>query len=162
LSGLAACSGLADVDATIRRFEFGPPFGPGVPAPATRPADPPALTFVMPPSSPLGPPKLAEPPAEVMDIPVPDPPAPDVAPTVAPPSRQPPAPPPAPHADPGRRRAALINANPWLTRFWAELTPDQQGRVRRAFVRRSMTSAPEALWDPLGLTDRVRLVFGEG
>ena len=153
LPGLAACSGLAEIDAAMRRFEFGQVFGSARAAPEAPPPGPPALVPILPRVA--GPPKEAEPPAEVMDIPIPDAPAPDIV-------QRPAAPPVARVGDPALRQAALIRTNPWVTRFWAELTQDQQGRVRRAFARRGIAAAPAGLWDPLGLSDRVRLLFGEG
>jgi hypothetical protein len=70
-------------------------------------------------------------------------------------------------ASPATRIRGLARQNPWLTRFWAELTPPQQQRVERAFRRaaRLPTTAPltpAAPWDALGLADRVELVFGPG
>jgi hypothetical protein len=70
---------------------------------------------------------------------------------------------PAPRRDPALRIAALLRDNPWLTRFWGELDGNQQGRVRRALARRGMGGPdPAARWDPMGLDDRTRLVFGDG
>ncbi|MGG5819739.1 hypothetical protein [Falsiroseomonas sp. HW251] len=151
LPALMGCSTIGEIDAAMRRVDvldrvFGAPPPPPPPAPAP-PPDP-------------GPPKAAEaePLTEPMNVPTVDvEPAPAVvapAPAVA---AQAPA-----AADPARRRAALIRDYPWLTRFWAELNAEQQGRVRRALARRGVSSDPAGLWDPLGLNERVRLVFGEG
>ncbi len=64
---------------------------------------------------------------------------------------------PAPAPDPATRTAALLRQQPWVTRFWSELTPPQQARVARRLPRDSA-----ARWDGMGLTDRVRLLFGTG
>lgn len=146
LPGLAACSVVGDIDAAMRRVDvLDRAFG-GAPTPPPPPAPPPDP----------GPPKEAEPepipePLSVPTVEV-EPPPPVVA--------QAPAAPAAP--DPARRRAALIRDYPWLTRFWAELNAEQQGRVRRALARRGVRSEPAGIWDPLGLAERVRLVFGDG
>ena len=63
------------------------------------------------------------------------------------------------------RTRSLVRQNPWLTRFWMELTPAQQARVerqlRRGTVRLASEQAgPAAVWDPMGLADRASLVFG--
>jgi hypothetical protein len=53
----------------------------------------------------------------------------------------------------------------WVTRFWAELTPDQRRRV----AKRMQDAAPNLVvdredharyWDVMGLEDRLKLVFG--
>ncbi len=81
-----------------------------------------------------------------------------------------------PRPDPGRpasgtdaeaRTRLLVRQNPWLTRFWMELTPAQRARVerqlRRGDVRLAAEQAePATVWDPMGLSDRVGLVFGRG
>jgi hypothetical protein len=67
--------------------------------------------------------------------------------------------------DPAVRRASLIRDNPWLTQFWSELNRNEQGRVTRAMQRSGMvvgTGPIPEMWDRMGLTDRVRLVFGQG
>jgi hypothetical protein len=74
-----------------------------------------------------------------------------------------PAPPSA--ADPESRTRLLVRQNPWVTRFWMELTPAQQARIERQLHRGNMRLAagqgePAAIWDPMGLSDRVGLVFG--
>lgn len=51
---------------------------------------------------------------------------------------------------------AALRRNPWLVRFWAELTPNQRRRVAGGLPRES---APEA-WDRMGLPDRARLLYG--
>lgn len=61
-----------------------------------------------------------------------------------------------PPPDPALRTAALIRQNPWLTRFWSELTTAQQDRV----ARRLRGDDIPARWDALGLTERVRLLYG--
>jgi hypothetical protein len=61
-----------------------------------------------------------------------------------------------PAPDPAVRRAALLRQNPWLSRFWSELTPAQQQRVARRLTGEDASSR----WDRLGLADRVTLLFG--
>ncbi len=63
------------------------------------------------------------------------------------------------------RTRLLVRQNPWLTRFWMELTPAQRARVERQLQRGNVRLAaeraePAATWDPMGLSDRARLVFG--
>jgi hypothetical protein len=67
---------------------------------------------------------------------------------------------PATPPDPAQRTAALLRQNPWITRFWSELTPAEQGRVTRALARRGAAATAPAAWDPMGLQDRVELLFG--
>lgn len=62
--------------------------------------------------------------------------------------------------DPAARIAMLLRHNPWITRFWSELTPAEQGRVTRALARRGTPGPAPAAWDPMGLADRVALLFG--
>jgi hypothetical protein len=55
-----------------------------------------------------------------------------------------------------------VRQNPWLTRSWEELRPDQRRRVTTR-LRRSGQQPEEpipAFWDRLGLPDRTSLVFG--
>jgi hypothetical protein len=65
------------------------------------------------------------------------------------------------------RTRLLVRQNPWMTRFWMELTPEQRLRVERQLHRSSLRltaggpAEPAALWDPMGLSDRVGLVFGK-
>jgi hypothetical protein len=67
--------------------------------------------------------------------------------------------PPPPH--PAQRMANLLRQNAWLARFWSELTPAEQLRVTRALARRgAQPLAAPAAWDPMGLQDRVELMFG--
>ena len=70
-------------------------------------------------------------------------------------------------ADPEARTRLLVRQNPWLTRFWMELTPAQQSRVERQLRRGDVAlavenSEPAAAWDSMGLADRAALVFGRG
>ena len=71
-------------------------------------------------------------------------------------------------ADAESRTRLLIRQNPWLTRFWMELTPAQRARVERRLLRggdvrlASGQAEPAIVWDPMGLSDRVNLVFGGG
>jgi hypothetical protein len=63
--------------------------------------------------------------------------------------------------DPAQRMANLLRQNAWLARFWSELTPAEQLRVTRALARRgAQPPAAPAAWDPMGLQDRVELMFG--
>lgn len=69
--------------------------------------------------------------------------------------------------DPEARTRLLVRQNPWLTRFWMELTPAQQARVERQLRRGDVAlavenSEPAAAWDSMGLADRAALVFGRG
>lgn len=67
-----------------------------------------------------------------------------------------------PRADPAVRRATLLRENPWVARFWSELDAAQRGRVQRALARAGQAGPDAAArWDPMGLGDRVRLVFGD-
>ena len=111
---------------------------------------PPRLAAPLPPPEPI---PVAAPVIEPGVLPpgwyVPDPPA-------AP--EEPVAPPPAP--DPEARLASLLRQNPWLVRFWSELTPAEQSRVTRALSRGGQAGPAPAAWDPMGLRDRVELMFG--
>lgn len=75
---------------------------------------------------------------------------------------------PASEADETSRTRQLVRQNQWLTQFWMELTPAQQQRVERRLhrgggVRLAAEQAqPAAVWDPMGLSDRAKLVFGDG
>ncbi len=60
-------------------------------------------------------------------------------------------------ADPALRTQALLRQQPWVTRFWSELTTAQQARVGRRLPGDSA-----ARWDGMGLADRVALLFGTG
>ncbi|WP_149536930.1 hypothetical protein [Siccirubricoccus phaeus] len=73
---------------------------------------------------------------------------------------------PNPSAAPPERPAAVgarARRNPWLTQFWAELTPARQrqvaARLSRAPYNKSAEEAP-ATWDVMGLADREALIFG--
>lgn len=83
----------------------------------------------------------------------------------------------APRPDPGASTGAdgetrtrlLVRQNPWVTRFWMELTPAQRARVERRLLRggdvrlaSEQQTEPANVWDPMGLSDRVNLVFGGG
>lgn len=70
-----------------------------------------------------------------------------------------------PQTDMASRARTLVRQNRWLTQFWMELTPEQQTRVQRQLRRGNVQLAaeraePAAIWDPMGLTDRVNLIFG--
>ncbi|MBD0273914.1 MAG: hypothetical protein ICV73_18550 [Acetobacteraceae bacterium] len=69
--------------------------------------------------------------------------------------------------DPEARTRLLVRQNPWLTRFWMELTPAQQTRVERQLRRGEVvlaveSSEPAVAWDSMGLADRAALIFGRG
>jgi hypothetical protein len=69
-------------------------------------------------------------------------------------------------ADAESRTRLLVRQNPWVTRFWMELTPAQQSRIQRQLHRSSLVltgggTDAEAEWDRMGLADRVGLVFGK-
>lgn len=65
-------------------------------------------------------------------------------------------------SDPTHRMAGPLRQNPWLAPFWSELTPAEQLRVTRALARRgAQPPAVPAAWDPMGLQDRVELLFGD-
>jgi hypothetical protein len=57
-----------------------------------------------------------------------------------------------------------LRRDPWLARFWEELTPAQQRRVAAAMQRRrgagGQAADPGGSWDVLGLEERVALVSG--
>lgn len=75
---------------------------------------------------------------------------------------------PSPEVDAESRTRSLVRQNGWLTRFWMELTPAQQGRVARRLNRgdaqpgTGARGEAEAAWDRMGLADRAALVFGGG
>jgi len=63
--------------------------------------------------------------------------------------------------DPAQRMANLLRQNAWLARFWSDLTPTEQLRVTPALARRgAQPLAAPAARDPMGLQDRVGLLFG--
>ncbi|MGG5807761.1 hypothetical protein [Falsiroseomonas sp. CW058] len=141
LAVMAGCGPVRQVDETLRRVDlldrvfeperFRPPPAP----PAAIPAPPPMVAVnAAPPRAP-----------DVVAGPVPEA-------VPEPPAAEHPQPPP----DPAARRAALLRQNPWVTRFWSELTAAQQQRIAR---RLAAEDAP-ARWDRLGLGDRVTLLFG--
>lgn len=78
-----------------------------------------------------------------------------------------PNPAPASEADAASRTRQLVRQNQWLTQFWMELTPAQQQLVERRLQRGAVRLAaepaqPAAVWDPMGLSDRAKLIFGDG
>ena len=138
---LAACEAAQQIDAAMRRVDvLDRIFAPEPPAPS--------------PQVVLQPAPVAQP------EPPPAAPAPSQDRAPVPPEPEPPA-----RVDPAVRRAALIRDNPWLAQFWAELNRAEQARVTRA-MRRSGTVVGEgaipSAWDRMGLTERVRLVYGNG
>jgi hypothetical protein len=139
LLALAGCGAVREVDSALRRVDvLDRVFDPG--------------RYRVPPPPPAAPPE----PEVQVKAPEPDPvpvavaePAP-VAEAPRPPLADP-APEPLP---PPVTTAEMLRRNPWMTRFWSELTANQQSRVSR----RLPTNAP-ARWDSMGLPDRARL-FG--
>lgn len=147
LVGLGACGQAARVDDALRRIDvldrvFEPDRFRQRPAEVARlqpiPQPPPE-------APPL--PKEPEPTIAVIE-PVPEPvvervpePQPGPPTEAAPPQRMP--------------TADVLRREPWLTRFWSELTPNQQSRVTRRLPQRTAER-----WDGLGLPERARLFGG--
>lgn len=134
LALLPACEAAQGVDARLRRIDlldrvFEPERFRPAPAPAPRPP-------------------VAEPEPIAIQAPDPGPPTPWFPEPEPEPVRAP---------DPALRTQALLRQQPWLTRFWSELTPAQQARVGRRLPGDSA-----ARWDGMGLPDRVTLLFGTG
>jgi len=155
LAPLAACQTARDIDAAMRRVDIlDRVFEPrrAAPQPSVVVAAPAAVQ----PQVQDGLPKEPEPAAvQTIEVAEPAPPAVAEEPPVQPAAASPPPPPAAP-VDPAVRRAALIRQNPWVTRFWGELTSDQRGRVGRR-----LPGDAASAWDRMGLAERVRLLFGE-
>ncbi|MBK1659191.1 hypothetical protein [Paracraurococcus ruber] len=116
--------------------------------------------------------RYARPAAPVPALPPPVPalPAPPAAPVVAmdpipdpEPAMAAPAAATAPALDEAARLRLTLRRNPWLSRFWSELTAAQQLRVERALRRAAGAPAeePAGTWDAMGLSDRAGLVFGD-
>ncbi len=125
----------------------------GQPAQAPTPA-PPAEVLPTEPTGALA--DAAPPPAAVWE----EPPAAPAASPGAPPGASPGAP---PVADTARATRSGPRQQPWMTRFWAQLTPAQRARVETRLRRRDGTSATQApvVWDQMGLADRVSLAADE-
>jgi hypothetical protein len=66
---------------------------------------------------------------------------------------------PAPAATPAAAPSleTRIRREPWLTRFWEELTPAQRRRVRTR-MRAASPEAAALAWDPMGLPERAALM----
>ncbi len=157
---LPACQAVQAVDDRLRRIDVldrafaRPTPSRSLPAPAPpRPA-------------PLLPPPVAAPPAGASQGPAA---APIIDPAPAIPRDVPPGPPAArpPAATPPDqvlRIRSLVQGNPWLARFWAELTPGQRLLVtqRLAAGAAARGAGPAEAWDGMGLGDRALLVFGTG
>lgn len=146
---LAGCEALERMDYLDRIFE---PERFARPVPAAQPQPEPL------------PPAASEPSTETV---VAMEPLPDPAPL---PARQRAAPPPAApepaaltEVEGESRLRSTVRRNPWLTRFWSELTAAQQLRVERQLRRAENPPAaePAGAWDSMGLADRARLVFGD-
>ena len=70
-------------------------------------------------------------------------------------ARHRPAPPaPEPESAEDRLRQA-VRQEPWLTRFWSELSLTQQARIARQLPA---SENPPGVWDSMGLGDRARLI----
>jgi hypothetical protein len=54
-----------------------------------------------------------------------------------------------------------VRRNPWLARFWEELSPPQRRRAAAGMRRGAAGQEPAAArWDVMGLEERAALVFG--
>ncbi|MDO9708144.1 hypothetical protein [Paracraurococcus lichenis] len=137
------------------------------PTPFDRLFDPARYAAPAPAPAPPAPPEPAAAPPEtvVAMAPIPDPP--EATPAAARAAGPEPAAAPA-ESEETRLRHAL-RRNPWLTRFWSELTAAQQVRVERGLRRAGTPPAepvgtppegPAGAWDSMGLADRARLVLG--
>jgi hypothetical protein len=151
LALLPACEAAQGVDERLRRIDlldrvFEPARFRPEPPPAPAPA--PVVEAVAAPEPVAVPDAVAAPDTVAMPLPESSP-----APWFPEPEPEP-APPP---ADPAVRTQALLRQQPWLSRFWSELTGPQQARVARRLPRDSA-----ARWDGMGLTDRVALLYGTG
>jgi hypothetical protein len=150
LLALPGCQAAQDLDAALRRVDvLDRVFEPGrfrsPPPQAVPPAEPepePEPVAKAPEAEPL-------PAAAPADLAMPE-----VAPVTEPAPAAEAPPQPVQAAPPSA--ATLLRRNPWLSRFWGELTPAQQARVAR---RMPGGASPEA-WDRMGLGERVRLVYG--
>lgn len=135
LAPLAGCGALRGTGEALRRVDvLDRVFEPE----RFRPPPPPALPSAPPEPLPEAVPAILPEPIAA-PLPLPEPPA----------IEEPP-------PDPALRVTALIRQNPWLTRFWSELTQAQQDRV----ARRLRGDDIPARWDALGLAERVRLLYG--
>jgi hypothetical protein len=176
---LAGCGSAGSVDEALRRVDvldrvFDPAGRWGNRQPAPPPEPPPRQILVTPAPMPAALP-LEQGSAEPEPLPGLDFPA-RVEPAAAEPRALPaPAPPPPvaalpaapPPAGADTRTPFMVRTNPWLTQFYGELTPEQQARVQRqlrsgTFAQPERAADPASVWDPMGLADRVRLVFGPG
>lgn len=147
---VAGCEDLRRVDAAMRRVDW-----------LDRALDPTGVyAGPLPPPAPVVaetmPPPPQEEPAPLSPAPAPEPVGWEEANRAAAPA---PAPPASLPRDPAARMRTTLRQNPWVTRFWSELTPSQRGRVA---ARLGDHADPAAAWDPMGLNDRIRLVFGSG
>jgi hypothetical protein len=136
---LGGCQTARNVDEALRRVDvldrvFDPARFRTPPPPPPAP-EPELLVKVQEPEAPAPEPIAAPVPEPLPPEPVPEP-VPAAAP--APPST-----------------AELLRRNPWLSRFWSELTPAQQARVTRR-----LPADTAARWDVMGLPDRARLLQG--
>jgi hypothetical protein len=56
--------------------------------------------------------------------------------------------------------AAQLRRNPWIARFWSQLSGAQRSRVAGRLQLDQAAAARE--WDRMGLGDRIRLLYAEG
>lgn len=160
LLALAGCEAMREIDYLDRvfepeRFQTAQPLPAPVPVtPSQAPAPPlatPAPDLPIEPTRPTG--ALADPLASPSAAPASDP----LASPLSAPSVE---------AEPDTLRSAEAprarqaqRQQPWMTRFWAQLTPLQRARVETRLRRQNGTPPTEApvAWDSMGLADRVRL-----
>jgi hypothetical protein len=158
LLALAGCEAMREMDYLDRvfepeRFQTAQRLPPPVPvAPSPSPAPPVAMPL---PDAPIEPTRPTGALADPLAAPAPDPLA---SPLSAPSIEAEPDTIRTVEAPPQRARQAT-RQQPWMTRFWAQLTPSQRARVETRLRRQNGTPPAEApvVWDSMGLADRVRL-----
>lgn len=158
LLALSGCEAMREMDYLDRvfepeRFQTGQRLPPPVPVAPSQPAAPPLATPA--PEAPIEPTPPTGALADPLAAPAPDPLA---SPLAAPPVEAGPDMVRTAETPPQRARQAT-RQQPWMTRFWAQLTPSQRARVETRLRRRDGTPPTEApvAWDSMGLADRVRL-----
>lgn len=63
-------------------------------------------------------------------------------------------------ADQSGGASAQLRRNPWIARFWSQLSGTQRSQVAGRLQLGQAEAARE--WDRMGLGDRLRLLYGEG